>query len=131
MKLHRVILLVDNDIEDQEIFIDAIKEIDGSILCLCSNGAEEALKLLTGDLLQKPDLIFLDLNMPGVNGKQLLATLKKTESLRDIPVIMLSTFVGETDVVKLEKLGAAHFLLKPPNFDKLIKSLSFVLTKKW
>ena len=130
MNPYRVVFLADDDIDDQKIFVDAIKEVDKDIQCFCSRDGEEALKALS-DSLPKPDLIFLDLNMPGLNGKQTLAEIKKREDLRDIPVIMYSTFFGQRDIQEIKALGAVYFLAKPTEFNKLVNSLNFVLTQEW
>lgn len=122
--------LVDDDAEDQEIFVDAVKEIDRSILCLCSQSSEEAIKSLSSDI-HLPDLIFLDLNMPKLNGKQLLAELKKIKGLRNTPIIMYSTFFGESDIVEIKGLGAAHHLVKPAKFSELRSALASILSQKW
>jgi DNA-binding response OmpR family regulator len=129
--LYKNLFLVDDDAEDQEIFVDAVKEIDNSILCFCLHGGDDALQSFREQKDHLPDIIFLDLNMPKVNGKQLLAELKKIETLRNTPMIMYSTFFGENDIAEIKGLGAAHHLVKPTKFDELRNSLSFILTKKW
>ena len=122
---------MDDDDDDRETFVDALKTIDDSIHCICSDDAEEALKILTADIFQNPELIFLDMNMSRLNGKQILKELKNNKSLRDIPVIMYSTFIGEEDIDELKQLGAAYFLIKASEFTKLTNSLKFVLSQDW
>lgn len=129
--LYKNLFLVDDDAEDQEIFMDAVREIDTSIFCFCSHSGEDAIQSLSTDIIHLPDLIFLDLNMPRVNGKQLLAELRKIDDLRDTPIIMYSTFFGDDDVADIKKLGAAYHLIKPPKFNELRNSLEFILSKKW
>ena len=131
MNLYKVVFLADDDADDREIFIEAIKEIDNTIQCFCAHDGEDALKTLSGDIFQRPDLIFLDMNMPRLNGKQVLAELKKKEGLRDIPVIMYSTFIGNADKEEMNQLGAVHFLTKATEFDKLVDSLKFILAREW
>jgi len=103
--------------------------VDKTIKFFSANDGVAALNSLKGG--QKPDLIFLDINMPLLNGKQLLAELKKIDSLRKIPVIMYSTFFGDKDIQEIKTLGAAHHMLKPAKFDLLVSSLKFILGKKW
>ncbi len=73
----RTFFIVDDDIDDQELFIEAVKEVDSSIECLSSSDCEHALNLLKNGEIAIPDIIFLDLNMPRLNGKQCLVELKK------------------------------------------------------
>jgi CheY-like chemotaxis protein len=129
MYSYKSIFLADDDVQDQEIFMEAINLVDNTIKLFSAPDGVAALQTLS--VGQKPDLIFLDVNMPLLNGKQLLAELKKIDSLRKIPVIMYSTFFGEKDIQEIQKLGAAHHLLKPASFDLLVNSLQAILGKKW
>jgi CheY-like chemotaxis protein len=125
------IFLADDDPEDQEIFQDALKLIDQSIQCFCASDGEEAIQLLSSDYFQKPDIIFLDLNMPRLNGKQVLVRLKEIDGLQHIPVVMYSTFFSDLDIEEVDDFGAVHHLIKPPAFDELLSSLTQILNKKW
>jgi len=131
MTLYKTVFLADDDADDREIFMDAIHEVDESIDCLFASNGEAALQTLDNDILQKPELIFLDLNMPKVNGKQLLRELKQVDGLRHIPVIMYSTFFTAKDREEVEKLGAVHCLIKKTKFSELSNSLRDILTKAW
>jgi CheY-like chemotaxis protein len=119
----KMILLIDDDVEDQEIFIDALKHIDTSILCLSFTDGEEAIKLLQTDIIDVPGLIFLDLNMPRFSGKQCLAELKKMEKLQRTPVVIYTTSADKKDREDTMALGANHFLIKPSKFEELQESL--------
>jgi len=79
-------------------------------------------KLLSGELI--PDVIFLDLNMPIINGQEFLATLKSTAGLQDIPVIILSTASDSLIAYKLKAEGASGFLTKPTSIKELSNLLS-------
>lgn len=131
MSLYLSILLVDDDVEDQEIFLDAIKEVDPLIHCFCATDGEDALKLLGTEAIVKPDLVFIDLNMPKLNGKQLLLELKRSDTLKDIPVVMYSTFFGKKDIEEITELGAVHYLLKATKFNDLCNALRHILSKSW
>ena len=127
----RTLFIVDDDIDDQDLFIEAVNEVDTSIQCMSASSCEEALDLLKNRKVSLPDIIFLDLNMPRLNGKQCLAELKKQAHLRDIPVIIYSTSSERRDIEETTRLGAAHFLTKPNKFEELCKALSFVVSKDW
>lgn len=111
--------------------MDALKEVDSLLHCSVANDGEEALTLLNGDALLKPDLIFIDMNMPKLNGKQVLQALKFSGSLSDVPVVMYSTFFGEKDIEEIKALGAAHHMVKATRFDELCASLNTVLSTRW
>ena len=131
MSLYRTILLVDDDTDDQEIFIDAVKEIDSSVYCMCANDGEAALKLIFEDAIVKPDMLFVDFNMPRLNGKRVLQELKKTEIMKGIPVIMYSTFFGPSDIEEITASGASHYMIKSTRFEDLRSNLQRILTKAW
>ena len=71
----------------------------------------------------RPDLILLDLNMPRLDGRECLAALKQDESLRDIPVVILTTSEVERDVLTSYTLGAAGFITKPMDVIKFIAAI--------
>lgn len=131
MLLYNALLLIDDDDEDQEIFIDALKEVDPHLHCSVANDGEEALSLLNGEAFVKPDLIFIDMNMPKLNGKQVLRALKLSGTLRDVPVVMYSTFFGANDIAEIQSLGAAHYMVKATRFDELCASLRDILSSRW
>ena len=131
MGKNRVFFIVDDDADDQELFIEAVSEVDRSIKCLAASDCEEALDLLKNKKIDLPDVIFLDLNMPRLNGKQCLAELKKQAHLRDIPVIIYSTSSEQRDIEETSRLGAVHFLTKPNKFEELCKALTFVVSRDW
>jgi CheY-like chemotaxis protein len=120
-----IILAVDDDPEDFEFFFDAVKEIDSSIIVLKATNGQEALRILENHMLM-PDYIFMDINMPLMDGKTCLQEIKKSEKLQEIPVVMYSTTNNETEISKYKLLGA-RFLVKPHQFSKLVKSLQIIL----
>jgi CheY-like chemotaxis protein len=124
----KVILMVDDDMDDQELFGEAMSIVDSAAICHFASDGEEGLRMLENGSLQC-DLIFLDLNMPKMNGKQFLAEIKKHNAYRDIPVIIFTTSLREKDGIETAEMGAAHFLTKPSSFGELCKQLENVLTR--
>ena len=124
-------VLIDDDKDDHEFFLEAIHDIDNSLTCNCLLDGEEALKLLRENKKNLPDLIILDTNMPRVNGRQILVELKSDPSLQSIPVVMYSTFFSDRDNEEFAKLGAVHYLAKPSKFGDFQNSLKEILTSKW
>lgn len=119
------ILNVDDDEEDIEIFCDAVREIDSSIICLIAKSADEALQILQSDI-ELPEYIFLDINMPKVDGNSCLREIKKDRRLNTIPVIMYSTHTRKTDIDTYRALNAG-FLVKQNSFNELVSELKKVL----
>lgn len=112
------ILLVDDDEDDQVFFTEAIEEMDASIHCsIAENGKKALIKL--NESADLPDIIFMDINMPELNGFDCLKELKKCVRLRTIPVIMLSTSVSTRDKTSAIELGAEMFFTKPSSYKKL------------
>ena len=120
-----IILAVDDDTEDFEFFSEAIREIDSSITILKAANGHEALEVLKTHVLM-PDYIFLDINMPLMDGKTCLHEIKKDPALKKIPVVMYSTSSNQTEIMHFKTLGA-NFLVKPDRFSNLVKSLMFIL----
>jgi CheY-like chemotaxis protein len=121
------ILNVDDDLEDIEIFCDAVREIDPTIVCLVANSAEEALQLLNSGI-ELPAYIFLDINMPKVDGNTCLREIKKNRRLSHIPVIMYSTYTRKSDIEMYRQLNAL-FLTKQNSYHELVHELRNVLAR--
>ncbi len=131
MELNKTFFIADDDSDDREIFIEALKGIDELCNCVTASDGQEALYKLTNWMLQLPDFIFLDLNMPRVNGRQCLIEIKKNNKLSQIPVIIYSTSAQKKDIDETIKLGAAFFLQKPNRFDELSRALANIISHKW
>jgi len=120
------ILLIDDDEDDQEIFLSSVKAMGLSIKCTVLYDATEALaKLLAKEI--EPDVIFLDLNMPVMNGQQFLVSIKKDLDLKKIPVIIFSTSSHFTTIQLMKELGALHFITKPDKYEDLVNILKPIL----
>ena len=130
MIYYKRLLLIDDDHDDHEFFLEAIQEIDNSITCTAFFDGEQALGQLKNNGSELPDLIILDTNMPKLNGKQILAELKRIPNLKDVPVVMYSTFFSDRDNVELTNLGAMHYLSKPSKFEEFRSSLRALLERK-
>jgi CheY-like chemotaxis protein len=121
------ILNVDDDLEDIEIFCDAVREIDPSIICLVAKSAEEALQILNSDI-ELPEYIFLDINMPKVDGNTCLRDIKKDSRLSKIPVIMYSTYSRKADIETYKSLDT-RFLVKQNSYNDLVVELKKCLKR--
>ena len=128
--MNKVIFLIDDDIDDQEFFMEAVKEVDPNIECHLASSCEEGLELLNNSEVL-PDYIFLDLNMPKVDGKKCLLELKKNARVKEIPVIIYSTSSLKKDIDETKAMGAVHFLTKPAAFRELCEAIENVLSIKF
>lgn len=124
----KIIFLVDDDTDDLEFFSEALKEIDPSIKCITSSNGESALIKLKEWTAPFPDFIFLDLNLPRLDGKKCLIEIKKNEAIRHIPVVIYSTSSEQRVVEQTLALGAAHFLSKPSRLSELCDAIKYILT---
>ncbi len=125
MKKAAKILLVDDDADDQLFFKDAMDELSDARQFSIANNGLEALEQMK--IPPPPDLIFLDLNMPVMNGYECLARLKSLEKYKDIPVIIFSTSANEMDIRRSREMGAHLFFTKPANFNVLCSKLEKIL----
>lgn len=114
------ILYVDDDLEDLEIFQDAVRTVDPSIAFLSARSGNELFKLLGNGTL--PDHIVLDINMPGMDGKSCLEELRKDPRFDSVNVIVYSTNSFPRDVQHIESLGA-RFIRKANSFNDLCQMI--------
>lgn len=117
--------LVDDDSDDTSIFQEVLQEVNPSIHFSSAADGQEALNTLRVKTDSLPDVIFLDLNMPRMGGKECLAALKKDDHLRHIPVIMYTTSSQSKDIEETMLKGAMCFITKPTN----LKELKNILTQ--
>jgi CheY-like chemotaxis protein len=121
-----VILFVDDDLEEYDLFCEAIKTFRPATHCLYAKDGLAAIDLLHR-LSALPDYIFLDINMPVMNGRECLNEIKADNRLNTIPVIMYSTTANPAEISSFEKLGAQDFIIKPSGFNQLISRLKTML----
>jgi CheY-like chemotaxis protein len=120
--------LIDDDPDDQEIFCMALGDMGKEINCIYASDGVDALKRLN-DPSFTPDYIFIDMNMPRMNGSQCLQEIKKIGRLKDVPVYMYSTSADPEAVAATKQMGAAGFIVKPTSVSELTKTLHFCLKK--
>ena len=119
-----IILYADDDSEDREIFAEILEEIDPQIMLLeAADGIETINILAQGNL---PDIIFLDINMPLLNGDQTLIEIRKDQRLKDTKVVMYSTSVNRASIPSYLTLNA-QYLNKPYTIQEGVLSLRNVI----
>jgi CheY-like chemotaxis protein len=125
-----VILMADDDADDRLLASEALEESKLAYSLEFVTDGVELLEYLTskGDYEAKPKplpgIILLDLNMPRMDGLEVLKKIKKDRRLRLIPVVVLTTSSAEEDLIRSYSLGAASFLTKPVTFEGLVNMMS-------
>ncbi|MEO7768846.1 MAG: response regulator [Ferruginibacter sp.] len=130
MTYQKTFLIVDDDPDDRYFFCEILKGINASLICLTAFDGEDAL-LQCAIMKPLPDFIFLDLNMPRMDGRECLVELKKDPRLKNIPVIIFSTSSTQKDIDETRKLGAAYFITKPTDFKEIQNEIIFVMQNDW
>lgn len=122
---NKMILLVEDNTDDMILTMRAFKKnnLDDEIVFACDGG--EALDYLHGfggyagrDLSIMPKLVLLDLNLPMVNGFEMLRKIRANAATRYLPVVILTSSRQEQDIVEAYKLGCNGYVRKPVDFDK-------------
>lgn len=124
------VLLVEDDEDDVRLTQEALRDSKVIVNMTVAPDGEDALERLRrrGKYAQagRPDLILLDLNLPRVSGREVIAALKADAELKTIPVVVLTTSEADSDIVKCYDLGANCYITKPVNFDqfrRIIKAI--------
>ncbi len=118
----KVILLIDDDEDEHEIFLSALRKTNNSYNFISADSCEQGLNILKK---LEPDYIFVDVNMPRVNGMTCLEEIKKISKIAHVPVYMYSTGINTQEGQKALQMGAADYIIKPNS----ISTLSSVLRK--
>lgn len=123
--------IADDDPDDRLLIQDAFLECNGALdLTFFESGDAIVAGLSKTPDSQLPQLILLDLNMPGKNGRDVIAELKSNPSLRGIPIVVLTTSRDEEDIATCYDLGANSYIVKPVSYDGLLK-ITRSLTHYW
>jgi CheY-like chemotaxis protein len=126
------IFYTDDDLDDKEIFKEIINEIhpDSSIE-FQSDGMELLNKLNEMPDLLKPDILFLDINMPYSDGFQVLTKIRQSSANRNLPVVIISTSNDIDSINKAKESGATLYICKPNSYAKLKNILAELLSFNW
>jgi len=131
------VLLIEDSPGDVRLTQEAFREANMAVHLNIATDGVEAMAFLKREgehaLAPRPDIILLDLNLPRMDGRQVLARIKEDESLKTIPTVILTTSDAEADILKSYQLQANCYLSKPvqlEEFESLVRSISdFWLTK--
>ena len=130
MRPVHAILLVEDNPADIKIAQRALKESGAPVELLVVRDGQEAVDYLLrqgrhagSDHWRSPDLILLDLNLPGMTGREVLERVRNTPALRTVPVIVLTTSCRQEDVHDMYAAGANTYIEKPQDFGRFVEVL--------
>ena len=117
------ILLVEDNPADVRLTIEALKDARVANRLHVARDGVEAMRMLRDETgtVPRPDLILLDLNLPRKDGREVLQEIKQDDTLRHIPVVILSTSQAEQDVLQSYRLRANAFITKPVEIDQFFE----------
>jgi len=128
MALTLSVLLIDDDADDRDIFTWVVKGIDPTLMVQTASDGFEALDLLKQES-NTFDLIFLDLNMPRMQGLEVLQRIRQMEGRRETPVIVYSTYSNPHDMETARTSGASDYIVKGYELSIVRNELTQVLKK--
>lgn len=130
MKKELTIFYTDDDLDDLDFFRDIVDGLGQQYNVVTQNNGEQLIDALHNPP-PHPYLIFLDINMPGMNGLETLKKVRQNHKNDLLPIIMFSTTSDETIIENARKLGATFFVIKSGDFDALKRSITHVLSMNW
>lgn len=122
MALRKKILLVD----DEEGFLKVIRdslEIRGIEVITAASAVEAGLELAS----KSPDIILMDIKMPGINGFQACEAIKRNPGTKDLPIIIVSALSDESDIKRAHAIGIEDYFIKPIDIEKLVSRIKDIL----
>jgi len=125
------IFLIDDDEDDGYIFDMALNGLSSQFELLYYQDSQTALSKLSEKAFPPPDMLFIDWNMPKVDGNQCLQLIRKIPGYATVPIIIYSTSKHEELQAEVLKLGASYFFAKPPTVKDLSEKLKNLLNKEW
>ena len=126
MRNSKPILLVEDDDVDVMTVERALKDSKVPNPLVSTGDGEEALGYLKSQKNKKPCVVLLDLNMPKMGGIEFLKIIKKDESLRKIPVVVLTTSSAKLDITKSFELGVAGYMIKSVDYAKFVETIKTI-----
>jgi CheY-like chemotaxis protein len=110
-------ILIDDDRDDLEILEEAIKQVDNSVRCISYLFCDDAINKILANSFGVPNYIFIDMNMPRLNGNECLKELRREPKLKNVPIAMLSTSMPSPVAKTLRENGATFAFQKPVTFE--------------
>ena len=124
------IFYTDDDKDDVAFFKDAVKVASKEVSVVTTFDGGSLLYLLNNPP-PEPAIVFLDWNMPGQSGADVLEEVRNTERLKKIPIIIFSTSDSPVHINNSRKLGANMYITKPTSFQEIVRVLKYCFTVDW
>ncbi len=123
---NKKILLIEDDPVTLELYISIFKNTDYELeISVTGDDALKKLQLIKERKIAKPDLVLLDLVLPGVNGMTILAEIRNNEKIKDLPVFILTNYIDKETLEESQRLKAEKYIVKtqitPPMLLKIVK----------
>lgn len=122
------IFFIDDDIDDRDLFRDALRELDTATDYAEACDGQEALDLMARPDFKIPDLIFVDLNMPRVNGLEFLIRMRQLSGYENIPAYVYTTSASPNERVNCITAGAAGYIIKHVRYRDLARELQGIIS---
>lgn len=124
------IFYTDDDRDDLEFFKEIVDMIDETVEVVTLRDGQELINALHNPP-PTPHCIFLDINMPGMNGFETLKQVRNSEAHKELPIVMFSTSGDDSTVARSRELGASLYVQKSGVFDQLKRSIEHALKIDW
>lgn len=125
----KTVVIIDDDSDDLDIMRDALTHVDATMLCMGFVYPDEAIRLLSKELILLPDYIFIDINIPRISGHECLMQLRSMPEFDQVPIIMYSTSMPPNVAEVLTRDGASFAFQKPFGFDDYVRILQKIVFK--
>lgn len=130
MKKEFTIFYTDDDAEDLEFFMEVTSAMGDHLNIVTQNNGQKLLQDLKNPP-PNPHILFLDLNMPGFSGFDVLEQLRSSDEYKNLPIVIFSTSNDEQIIAKSRELGASYYISKPTDFSILKKTIQHTLNINW
>lgn len=124
----QTIIIADDDSDDELLFRHALSEVEPTIKLEATKDGNELLSLLQNF---KPDMLFLDLDMPAKNGLECLKAIRSNAFYTDLPIIVFSSTSRKSNIDVAYEMGANLFFIKPSFYKDLVATLQLILQLNW
>lgn len=125
------ILLVEDDADDRMLFTDALNELTSDVRLKTASHCDDGIDSLITPQDELPDLVVMDINMPGKNGLECLEDIRNHARLKKLPVVILSTDTDEEVIKDAYKRGANFYISKPSSFQALKREIEKIISIDW
>ncbi|MFN8334207.1 MAG: response regulator [Cyclobacteriaceae bacterium] len=129
--MSKSILLVEDDADDRMLFTEALYELTADVRLRTASHCDDGIDSLIKPHDELPDLVVMDINMPGKNGLECLEDIRKHSRLYTLPVVILSTDTDESVIEDAYRRGANFYISKPNSFQALKREVHKLITTDW